>query len=273
MSEASTVLALSANLKWLFTEWPFEERFAVAAAAGFTAVEYASPYEYCAARLQALLRESGLRQILINSPGYAGVGNGSGIACHPDKVTLFREGIHRALEYANQLSCPFIHLLGGIQPAGCSRENALEVYTENVEWAAQLAAQSGRKVLIEAINQRDAPGFILQTLEQAITLISALGGKGVGLLFDVYHCQVQQGDITTHLARCLPWIDHIQVADVPLRNEPGTGEIAWSFVLKQIETLGYKGHIGCEYRPAVSSLEGLKWSHRYAQVQQLGVRQ
>ncbi|MGI4840601.1 MAG: hydroxypyruvate isomerase family protein [Janthinobacterium lividum] len=264
------MLPLSANLKWLFTEWAFEERFAAAAAAGFTAVEYASPYEYSTARLRALLQESGLRQVLINSPSYAGAGHGSGIACHPDKIGLFREGFENALQYANDLSCPFIHLLGGIKPADCSREHALDIYAENVAWAAHLAARSGRKVLIEAINQRDAPGFILHTLEQAVTLISAIGDKGLGLLFDVYHCQVQQGDITTHLTRCLPWIDHIQIADVPLRNEPGTGEIAWQFLLRHIETLGYRGHIGCEYRPAVSTLEGLKWSHLYGEVQGLG---
>jgi hydroxypyruvate isomerase len=269
MSGTSTVLPLSANLKWLFTEWAFEERFAVAAAAGFTAVEYASPYEYSIARLRDLLRESGLRQILINSPAYAGIGNSAGIACHPDKVAIFREGFYKALEYANGLSCPFIHLTGGIQPVDYSREQALDVYVENLAWAAQLAAESGRKVLIEAINQRDAPGFILQTLEQAITLISATGSQGVGLLFDVYHCQVQQGDITTRLAQCLPWINHIQIADAPLRNEPGRGEIAWQFVLQQIEALGYKGHIGCEYRPAISTLEGLRWSHLYGEVQQL----
>jgi hydroxypyruvate isomerase len=255
---------LCANLKWLFTEVPFLERFDAAAKAGFTAVEYASPYEHRAGELRALLRSSGLKQVLINSPaGDPATGAGFGVACLPGREQEFRAGVEKALEYAVELECGLVHVMAGIQPPSIPRDAASAVFVANVAWAAALAKQANVRLTLESINQRDVPGFFLRTQEEGAAVIEAVGSPQVALQFDVYHCQVAQGDVSRRLETLLPLIAHIQVADAPARNEPGTGEIAWDHVFRRIDELGYDGWVGCEYRPAHNTVSGLSWRDRY----------
>ena len=255
---------LCANLKWLFTELPFLERFDAAARAGFAAVEYASPYEFATADLRARLNACALKQALINTPtSDPAEGGANGFACVPGRQDKFRDGLRRALEYASALDCGLVHVMAGVQPADASDQTAAAVYAANLAWAAEAAAGAGVKLVLEAINQRDVPGFFLRTQEQGAALIEALGRDRIGLQFDIYHCQVAQGDITRRMEKLLPVIAHMQLADAPGRNEPGTGEIAWDYVFKRIDELGYRGWVGCEYRPLGETTAGLKWRARY----------
>ncbi|MFB9460766.1 hydroxypyruvate isomerase family protein [Streptomyces antimycoticus] len=264
MTTVDKGLRFCANLGWLFGDVPFEERFTAAAEAGFSAVEYASPYDHSPLTLRRRLQEAGLCQALINSPvGPPGTSTFAGTACLPDRVQEFRDGITRALDYAVELECPLVHLRAGVRPPEVQRDAAFSQYVTNVAWAAQLASTAGVRLVLEAVNSRDIPGYLVNTQEQAAGVVEAIGSDQVGLLFDVYHCQVQQGDITTRLETFLPSIAHLQVADVPGRAEPGSGEIAWDFVFDRLRSLGYVGWIGCEYRPANGTAEGLGWLTRF----------
>jgi hydroxypyruvate isomerase len=255
---------LCANLKWLFTELPFLDRFAAAARSGFDAVEYASPYEYAATDLKARLRDNGLRQVLINSPsGDREQGFGSGFACIPGQRQVFRDSMKRAFDHAAALDCPLVHLMAGIRPPAVSPEVAATVYADNVGWAADEARGGAVHLVLEAINGYDVPGFFLETEEQAATIVEALGRDRLGLQFDIYHAQIAGGDVTRRMARLMPLIDHMQIADVPGRNEPGTGELGWEFIFRRIDELGYRGHVGCEYRPVTETVSGLAWRERY----------
>jgi hydroxypyruvate isomerase len=253
-----------ANLKWLFTEQPFLDRFAAASKAGFEAVEYASPYEYPATELRSRLNDNGLKQVLINTPvGAPGTATASGSACLKGYEEQSRTDLKRAFEYASALDCPLVHLMAGILPQGEDRDEAFKRYVDHVAWAAELAHDANIKLVLEALNQRDVPGFIIQTQEQSASVVQTVGSEHVGLLFDIYHCQVSQGDIATRLKALMPLIAHVQVADPPLRCEPGLGEINWDYVFKQLLELGYDGWIGCEYRPFNGTEAGLGWRTRF----------
>ena len=255
---------LSANLKWLFTETPLLERFEAAARAGFEAVEYPTPYEQSVASLAARLRDHGLRMVLINTPaGDKALGEQSGIACRPDRRERFRDDVGRGLEYAAGLGCTLLHVQAGILPANVSRDRGWATYLANIAWAAEQAHAAGIGVVIEPVNQIDIPNFLLRTQEEGAAVVEAVGRDRVGLQFDIYHCQVEQGDVSRRLAALMPIIDHIPVADPPDRHEPGTGEIAWDHVFPLIERLGYRGWIGCEYIPAADTVAGLGWRARY----------
>jgi hydroxypyruvate isomerase len=264
MGPDSSTLRLDANIKWLFTELPFERRFDAAAKANFDGVEYASPYEYSPTTLRKLLDDAGLKQVLINTPaGAVGSPTQSGAACIPDAVVEFRAGVCQAIEYAEILDADVIHVMAGICPPAVSMDYAFSTYVANMAWAREEVRSTGITLAIEVLNQRDAPGFVLTSIEQAAAVVQALEGDHIGLLFDLYHCQVSQGDLTVRLRSLMPFIAHIQIADVPNRNEPGTGEIGWEHVLQEIRMLKYPGWIGCEYRPVASTLEGLSWRERF----------
>lgn len=264
-SASSAALRFDANLNWLFTEVAFERRFDRAAQAGFRAVEYPAPYDYSPSQLTRYLRDAGLRQVLINSPaGPAGAPKRHGSACIPALSAKFRDGLLRALEYATDLDATVIHVLGGVRPDDVSADAAFACYVANIAWAADQAAGTGVTLVLEAVNQRDAPGFVLESIDQAAAVVRAIGSPHLALLFDIYHCQVGQGDLTTRLRELLPLTAHIQVADVPARTEPGTGEIAWEHIFAEIAALGYAGWIGCEYRPAGDTVQGLGWLRRLA---------
>jgi hydroxypyruvate isomerase len=253
----------SANLGFLFPELPFLDRFAAAAKAGFSAVEYAAPYEHEQSELRARLDDNGLQQVLINSPAGNRAAGERGFACLAGREAEFRASLEEALDYAVALGCPCIHVMGGVPSADLPRDTALALYAANLAWAGEKAKAAGVKLVIEPLNPRDAPGYVLSTQEQGAAIVAAIGRDKLGLQFDIYHCQTAQGDVTNRLAALLPYIDHMQLADVPGRHEPGTGEIGWEFVFRRIDQLGYRGWIGCEYTPEGDTVEGLAWRKKY----------
>lgn len=253
----------AANLSMMFNEAPFLDRFALAAKAGFKGVEFLFPYEHPAAEIAARLRDNGLQQVLFNAPaGDFGKGE-RGMAAIPGKQAAFRESIKLALEYATTLACPRLHIMAGLKPEGVAHDTLTAVYGANLAYAAEECAKAGVKPIIEPINHRDIPGFFLNTTDQAAAIIAAVGPEKLGMQFDLYHCQITEGDVVKRVEKHLPLIAHMQVADTPGRHEPGTGEVNWPFVFKTIDALGFRGWIGCEYRPAGETLAGLSWFAPY----------
>ena len=252
-----------ANLTMMFNEHAFLDRFAAAAKAGFTAVEFLFPYDHPAADIKARLDEHGLEQVLFNMPpGDWGTGE-RGLACLPGRGGEFRDGVKRALDYAAVLGTKRLHCMAGLVPAGTAWGTAASLYAANLAWTCEQAAAAGVLVVIEPINHRDMPGFFLNTTDQGAAVVEAIGRDRLALLFDVYHCQVTEGDVTSRMAKLLPLIGHIQVADVPARNEPGTGELNWRYVFGRMDALGYAGWVGCEYRPAGDTVSGLGWMDNF----------
>ena len=260
---SSGPVRLAANLKWMFTEVPFAERFAAAAEAGFTAVEFASPYELAPTEVRRLLDDAGLTQILINTPaGAAGSPTASGAASVPGARQEFRDGVLRALEYAAILEARVVHVMAGIKPADADADAAFATYVANISWAAEQARGTGVRLALEAINKRDQPGYGLASMETAAAVAEAVDPDVVGVLFDVYHAQVDRGNIIERFEQLHPLVAHVQIADNPGRGEPGTGEIAYERVLARIAQSGYAGWIGCEYAPVAGTREGLSWIER-----------
>jgi hydroxypyruvate isomerase len=256
----STSIRYAANLKWLFTELPFLDRFAAAAEQSFKAVEFASPYEFAPGILRQALQREGLEQVLINTPAAApGEEGANGFACIPGQQLAFRDGMRRALDYAGELDCRLIHVMAGRVQREERYEAAEATFRENLAWAVDAAKGTGIRCLIECINQVDVPGFFLRNLKQTADFINESGTNQVGLLFDVYHCRMNLGDVIDAYQALQPLIAHIQFADTPGRHEPGTGDIPWAALRELIERCGYKGWVGCEYRPQVSTVAGLGW--------------
>jgi hydroxypyruvate isomerase len=253
---------LAANLSMMFNEVPFLDRFDAAARAGFQAVEFLFPYEHPAAEIRRRLNDSGLRQALFNAPPGDWAKGERGLASLPGREGEFRDGIGKALDYAAALDCPIVHVMAGI-PTGVAPVTAAALYAANLAWASEQALAGGKRLVIEPINHRDMPGYYLNTVEQGAAIVEAIGGDRLGLQFDIYHCQVTQGDVTKRLEKLFPVVAHIQIADVPDRHEPGTGEIGWDYVFGRIDALGYKGWVGCEYRPAGETVAGLGWRQRF----------
>jgi hydroxypyruvate isomerase len=253
----------AANLSMMFTDAPFLQRFERAAAAGFRAVEFLFPYDYSAAEVTQAARAVGLEVVLFNTvPGDWSKGE-RGLAAIPGREEAFRAGVAKALEYADALGCRQIHAMAGLVPEGADRAGMRATYLENLRVAAEEAAKSGVTVLIEPINTRDIPGFFLNYTEDAAAIIAEVGAPNLKLQFDIYHRQIMQGDLTPAIETHLPLIAHMQLADTPGRNEPGTGEINYPFLFEAIDRLGYAGWIGCEYRPRAGTEEGLAWFKPY----------
>lgn len=243
----------------LFCEVPFLARFAAAKAAGFTAVECQFPYAFDQNEIASALRTHGLQQVLHNLlPGNWDAGE-RGIACLPDRVDEFRAGLDRAIDYATALGCPQLNCLAGILPSGVGREQAHATLVANLRHAAPKLKNAGIRLLIEPINSFDMPGFFLNHTAQASALIDEVGSDNLFIQYDLYHAQRMEGELAATLQKYLPRIAHIQLADNPGRHEPGTGEINYAFLLRQIDAVGYQGWIGCEYKPQRTTLEGLGW--------------
>jgi hydroxypyruvate isomerase len=254
---------LAANLSMMFNEVPFLERFAAARKARFDAVEFLFPYEHPSGELRKRLDGEGLTQALFNMPPGDWSKGERGIASLPGRQAEFRDGVKQALDYAGALGCELLHCMAGIVPAGVSPVTAASVYAANLAWAAEQAQAVGVRLVIEPINHRDMPGYFLHTEAQGAAVVEAIGRERLGLQFDVYHCQITEGDITKRMEQFMPVIGHIQIADVPARNEPGTGEIGWKFVFRRMDELGYGGWVGCEYRPAGDTVAGLRWREEF----------
>ncbi|HXH36388.1 MAG TPA: TIM barrel protein [Plantibacter sp.] len=256
-------IRLAANLKWLFTELPFEQRFDAAAESGFTGVEFASPYALPANRVRELLDAAGLEQVIINTPaGLPGSPTIMGAASVPGAQEEFRAGVLIALEYASILGAPVVHTMAGLRPDDVDPDVAFATYVANIGWAAEQARSAGVRLALEAINKRDQPRFALASMETAAAVAEAVDPTTVGVLFDFYHAQVDRGNVLERYERLLPNIVHVQVADNPGRGEPGTGEIAYDRVLARIAVSDYDGWIGCEYGPVTDTRAGLSWVER-----------
>jgi len=253
----------AANLSMMFTEVPFLDRFALAAKHGFKAVEFLFPYEFPASEIATRLKDNGLAQVLFNAPPGDWAKGERGIACLPGRQHEFREAIKQAVEYAVALDCPRLHVMAGLAPAGAARDQLHATYAVNLAWASRECGKADIKPVIEPINHRDIPGFFLNTTDEAAAIITAIGPERIGLQFDLYHCQITEGDLVKRVEKHLPLIAHMQVADNPGRNEPGTGEVNWPFVFRKIDELGFRGWIGCEYRPAGETAAGLGWFAPY----------
>jgi 2-dehydrotetronate isomerase len=249
----------AANLSLMYGEHAFLDRFAAARADGFEAVEYLFPYEHPAHELAQRLREHGLVQALFNAPpGDWGAGE-RGLACLPGREPEFREGLHRALDYAGELHCPRIHVMAGLMPAGVEPAKLRSTYLDNLRWAAGQAGGRGVQLLIEPINRRDMPGYFLAHQHEAHAIVAELGSPALGVQMDLYHCQIVEGDVAMKLRDHLPTgrVGHIQVAGVPERHEPHTGELNYRYLFDLIDALGYAGFVGCEYRPAAGTSAGV----------------
>ena len=248
-----------ANLTMLFTELPFLDRVAAARKAGFEAVEFLFPYEYDVADLAARLDDNGLQVVLHNLPAGDWAGGERGLAVLPDRVDEFREGVGKAITYAKRLKCPQVNCLVGLQPAGVDRERCDALLVENVGFAARELEREGIRLLIEAVNPGDVPGFYLNRTDQVLALIDKVGSPNVYVQYDIYHMQITEGDLARTIERNLARIPHIQLADNPGRHEPGTGEINYPFLFKHLDAIGYKGWVGAEYKPAGATTDGLGW--------------
>ena len=254
---------LAANLTTLFNEVPFLERFERAAEAGFEAVEFLFPYDHAPGDLAALLARHGLEQALFNLPPGDWQAGERGLAAVPGRERAFRASLEAALPYTEALGCRRVHMMAGIPPEGADPRECREVYAGNLRAAADFFAPHGVAVLIEPINSRDIPGYFLNRQGEAVALIEAVGAPNAGLQMDFYHCQIMDGDLATHLRANLVHIRHIQIAGVPERHEPDRGEVNYPYLFDLLDSLGYDGWVGCEYRPAGDTLAGLGWARPY----------
>ena len=246
----------AANLSFMFTEVAFLDRFEAAAKAGFKAVEFLFPYEWKAADIAARLRANGLTQALFNLPAGDFAKGERGLAAIPGREVEFDTALATALAYAEALGCGRIHAMPGLRHHGAARPT----YLANLKKAARLAAKSGVDVIIEPINTRDIPGFFLNTTGEARSVIHEVGEPNLGLQFDLYHRQIQEGDTATALAEFMPLVRHIQIANPPDRGEPDDGEMNYSYLFRRMDELGFRGFVGCEYKPRGDTVSGLKWA-------------
>ena len=253
----------AANLTMLYNEHDFIERFAAAAADGFEAVEYLFPYAYKKELLADLLEEHGLTQALHNMPAGDWAGGERGIGCLPGREEEFRASVISAIEYATTLGCKRVNCLAGIPPKDAPAAEVRKTFVHNLRHAAPEFAKAGIGLVVEAINTRDIPGFYLNRSAQAMELMDEVGSDNLSLQYDFYHMQIMEGDLVPTFHRLKDRIGHVQIADTPGRNEPGTGEINYPFVFASLDAAGYDGWIGCEYKPKAGTSAGLGWFKPY----------
>jgi hydroxypyruvate isomerase len=253
----------AANLSMMYAEHGFLDRFAAAAADGFDAVEFLFPYAHGRSELAGLLADHGLVQVLFNAPPGDWDAGERGFACLPGREAQFRAGVDLALEFARSLKCPRIHVMAGLAPAGSDRAALRATYVANLAWAARQAA--GVDLLIEPINTRDIPGFFLNRQDEAHAIVQEVGAPNLKVQMDLYHCQIVEGDLAMKIRQYLPTgnVAHIQIAGVPERHEPDVGELNYPYLFALIDSLGYTGHIGAEYRPRAGTSAGLSWFQPY----------
>lgn len=253
----------AANLSFLYPEMPFLDRIGAAARDGFDGVECLFPYEHDQVAMVRRLADHGMSQVLFNvSAGDWGAGE-RGLAARPAAQARFKAAFGEALDWAQALRCPRLHVMSGVVDG--DRAGARAVYLDNLAWAAALAAPLGVTLLVEPLNPRDVPGYLLTHQQQAHDIVAALGLPNVKVQMDLYHCQIVEGDLTTRLRQWLPTgqVGHLQIAGVPDRHEPDAGELNADHLFEVIDALGYGGYVGCEYRPRGDTSAGLAWLRRY----------
>jgi 2-dehydrotetronate isomerase len=253
----------AANLIFIFQEVGFLDRFAVAAACGFKGVEYLSPYEHPPEVIAEQLKRHGLEQALFNMPPGDWAAGERGIAALPGREQEFRDGVETALVYATATGCRILHAMAGLWPQGRDRAEAERVYIANLRHAADRLAGEGLTLVIEPINNRDIPGYFLNTTTQAMSIIDRVGRPNLKLQLDLYHVQIMEGDLAHRIRALAGHYPHVQIAGNPGRHEPDIGEINYPFLFDLFDELGYAGWIGCEYRPKGETKAGLGWAERY----------
>lgn len=249
----------AANLSMLFTEVDFLQRFEQAAQAGFQGVEYLFPYDFEASTIKGVLESNNLKQVLFNLPAGDWQAGDRGIAVDPSRVEEFQQGVTKAIQYAKALDCNQVNCLAGIVPDGVTAQQAEETFVSNLRFAAGALKENGISLIIEAINTRDIPGFFLTNTKQALDVIEKVGSDNLNFQYDIYHMQIMEGDLAPTLSEHLSQIQHVQLADNPGRHEPGTGEINYPFLFNHLDSIGYDGWVGCEYKPKTTTVEGLSW--------------
>jgi hydroxypyruvate isomerase len=256
----------AANLTMMFTEVPFPERFAAAARAGFRGVEFLFPYDYTAREVAGWLESSGLENAVFNLPPGDWSSGERGLASLPGREAEFRDGVARALEYAEALRTPRLHAMAGLLPTGADRAVHRAVYVRNLAFAAEALAARGRSLLIEAINTRDIPGYFLNTQADAHALREEIAAPNLEVQMDFYHAQIAEGDIATTFRKYFSGIGHLQIASVPTRQEPDDGELDYRYLMRLVDEMGYAGWVGCEYRPRGRTEDGLGWMAAFESV-------
>lgn len=257
------MLRFAANISLMFTEAPFLERFAAAADAGFPAVEFLFPYEFEPEAIAERLRETKLENALFNLPPGDLVAGDRGIACLPGREAEFRDSLETALRYADALGTRRLHCMAGIVPEGAERAIYASTLIQNLRYAADKAARWDVTLLLEALNTRDVPGYFYGAQAEAHAICRAVAAPNVKMQMDCYHMQIMEGDLEIKFRRYLPDCGHVQIAGVPERHEPDRGEVNYDYIFGLLDELGYAGWIGCEYRPAGKTLEGLRWLAQY----------
>ena len=257
----------------MYTEHAFLDRFQAAAADGFDAVEFQFAYDHARTDVAARLRDAGQTLVLLNAPAGEPHRAELGLACLAPRRDDFRRTLlEQALPWALALHCPRVHVMAGRVPDGVERAAARSVYTANLAWAAREAASVGVELLIEPLNRRDAPGYLLTHQQDAHDIVQSIGAPNLRVQMDLYHCQINEGDVTTQLRRWLPSqrVGHLQIAGVPDRSEPDIGELNYAWLWQVIDELGWTGHVGCEYRPRAGTSAGLAWLRAYRELQSRG---
>lgn len=249
----------AANLSMMFNEVPFLDRFKAAAESGFSAVEFLFPYEYPPEEVASKAKAAGVEIVLFNMPAGNWSAGERGLTGLPGREPEFREGVAKALAYAAVLGVPRLHAMAGIAPAGVDRAACKTALIENLKYAAAELARHNLTLLLEAINTRDMPGFLVNTQRESAEICEAVGAPNMKMQMDLYHMQVMEGDLATSLRRYASMCGHIQIAGCPERHEPDTGEVRYEYLFKLLDEIGYQGWLGCEYRPAGKTTEGLRW--------------
>ncbi|HYV36300.1 MAG TPA: 2-oxo-tetronate isomerase [Gemmataceae bacterium] len=254
----------AANVSMMFNEVSFLERFAAAAAAGFRAVEFAFPYEFPVEKIAEQLNKHRLENVLFNLPPGDLAAGDRGTACLPGRQAEFRASVQTALGYALRLKTPRLHVLAGVVPQGADPTICKATFVDNLQYAAAEVAPHGIMLMIEAINTRDIPGYYLNFQAQTHALMEEIGAPHVKMQMDCYHMQIMEGDIAMKLRKYMAHCGHVQIAGVPNRHEPDNGEVNYPYIFELLDSLGYGGWVGCEYRPAGKTVDGLGWLQSWA---------
>lgn len=253
------MVKLEANLQFMFNEYELIDRYEQAAKAGFSGVELQAPYSLEIDQIQEKLEKHNLKHVIINLPVTDPDTDLANIALRPDRKDLFLERLDLGTKYASELGCLGINTGIGTKPEGFDDEEIYQTLIHNQKIASEKLFEKNIKALIEPINIVDQPGFFINTSSQGIDLIDSLNHKNAYLLYDVYHMQIMEGDLVRTMSKLINRIGHVQIADNPGRNEPGTGEINYSKIFQTLDEIGYKGWVGCEYKPSKNTLDSISW--------------
>ena len=253
------MLRFAVNIAWLFEELPFLERFRAAREAGFTAVEFRSPYEHAPEDIARALRDNGQRCILFNLPMGDRAKGDFGLACRPGRESEFRESVARAIEYARVLQVPRVNCIAGLVHPGEDRAELERTLVENVRYAAGALAQAGVELLMEPVNTVDTPGYIAPRCTDVERMIERVASPAFALQFDLYHAAMMGDDLAVTFDTVRRHIRHIQFADAPGRGEPGTGKSPLAAMFARIASSDYRGFVSAEYRPTRETTRTLGW--------------